>query len=61
MQKSEGIKNGKETAELLDVSPNTISRWFDDGLFPNGYKVKKTLRIPVSDIEALKKCGVKAK
>ena len=26
-----------EVAELLEVAPRTVSKWFDDGKFPGGY------------------------
>lgn len=47
--------NAAKAAKLLAVSTTTVMRWLDDGLFPNAYKISSTIRIPVSDIEALKK------
>ncbi len=43
-----------EVAAFLSVHRNTVVRWFDDGKFPNAIQIEKTVRIPLSDIEALK-------
>lgn len=48
------LVNASEAGRRLGVSPATVIRWFDNGHFPNGFRVESTVRIPVSDIEALK-------
>jgi excisionase family DNA binding protein len=44
----------KEISELFKVNRSTISRWVDEGVFPNAVRIGATVRIPYSDIEALK-------
>jgi excisionase family DNA binding protein len=48
-----------EVAVLLKVHRNTISRWLNDGAFPNAIDFEGTKRIPLIDIEALKKSSKK--
>lgn len=43
-----------EVAGLLRVHRNTVIRWLDAGKFPESVSIGNTIRIPLSDIEALK-------
>lgn len=45
---------------MLGVTGTTITRWVEKGLFPNAYKIRRTIRIPLSDIEALKQASRRA-
>jgi hypothetical protein len=43
----------KALAELFDKHPNTIYRWFEEGLFPHAFKIKDGWYAPERDVEAL--------
>lgn len=45
----------KEIQDLFSVSRATVNRWIKEDVFPNAFHIGGTVRIPVSDIEALKK------
>ncbi len=45
---------------MLGVTATTITRWFEKGLFPGAYKIRRTIRIPLSDIESLKQASRRA-
>ena len=44
-----------EVAKIFRVSRQSVVSWIHDGLFPNAYKLRRDYRIPVTDVEALKK------
>lgn len=44
----------EEVADRLHVHANTVRSWLKNGRFPNSIKIDTVIRIPVSDIEALK-------
>jgi excisionase family DNA binding protein len=43
-----------EIANELKVSRQAVANWFKEGKFPNAFKVGRAIRIPRSDVEALK-------
>ena len=47
--------NASEAAQLLGVTTKTATLWFQKGVFPNAFQQAKTIRIPLTDIEAAKK------
>lgn len=47
--------NASEAAKELEVSTATVSKWVNEGVFPNAFKINATIRIPTKDMEALKK------
>lgn len=49
------LLNTIQASEMLGVTRQAISEWFRLGKFPNAFKVEGAIRIPVSDVEALKK------
>ena len=51
------LLNASQASRHFGVTPNTVIRWFEDGLFPNAFRVGSVIRIPMSDIEALKAQG----
>jgi predicted DNA-binding transcriptional regulator AlpA len=53
------LLNASEAARSLGVTPATVIRWFEAGKFPNAFRVDSTIRIPLSDVEALKQQGKK--
>jgi excisionase family DNA binding protein len=50
----EKLFSQKEVATYLQVHIQTVKTWYKEGLFPNAFKVGTLIRIPESDIEALK-------
>ncbi len=50
--------SGHKASRLLGVSPRTISKWFQEGKFPNAFCLEnecgQTIRIPESEVQALK-------
>lgn len=44
-----------EVAKLLRIHRNTVVRWLNQGVFPNAIDFQDTKRIPMADIEALKR------
>ena len=50
------LLNASQTSRELGVTPNSVIRWFEEGKFPNAYRIAgtSTIRIPKSDVEALK-------
>lgn len=40
-----------EIANKLKVNGNTITRWINNGYFPNAFRAGKTWRIPKIDVE----------
>lgn len=48
------LVSARTAAKSLGVSHQTVLNWFESGKFPNGFKIERTVRIPLSDIEALK-------
>lgn len=51
----EPVFTSKEVADHFKVHLNTVKRWIKEDVFPNAFYVGHSIRIPVSDIEALKK------
>ena len=51
--------SSREASKTLCVSKKTILEWFHKGLFPNAFQIGRLIRIPVSDVEALKQQGRK--
>jgi len=46
----------KAAGVLLGLSKFTIIRYFNNGLFPNAYQLnRRVIRIPLADVEKLKK------
>ena len=53
-QTAERILSPKQVAAELGYSRKTIERAFADGKFPNATQLNRAIRIPESDVEALK-------
>jgi excisionase family DNA binding protein len=51
----EQVFTSKEVAEHFKVHITTVKRWLQEGVFPSAFYVGHSVRIPLSDIEALKK------
>lgn len=54
----ERIVDTTVAAEILVVSPDTVRRWCEDGVFPNAYPIgtkdRRYWRIPVSDLSVIR-------
>jgi predicted site-specific integrase-resolvase len=44
----------REAARQMGLNHQTICNWFRLGKFPNAFEVEGNIRIPISDVEALK-------
>jgi len=53
------ILNTAQAAKLLGLTRQGVSKLFHAGKFPNAFSIGKAIRIPLSDIEALRKAGQK--
>jgi len=49
----EAFRDTRETAEIFQVTPESIRNWIKDGKFPNVRRIGRKMIIPERDIQAL--------